>query len=64
MTRAQLQERIDQLRSGKDIKVSALKPQIETILNQEELAFDGLTHDFVKNQILSDLITYEGVINE
>lgn len=62
MNRAQLQEQIDKFRKGQDIKLLDLTPLMDKFLDTKDLTYEGMSQEFLKQQILADLSSYEGVL--
>lgn len=56
-----MQGKIDKLRGNATIKLADLAPSIGSWLDTQDLAIEGLTQEFMKEHILEDLISYEGV---
>ena len=63
MTRQEVQDKIDLLRGNTTIKLEVLTPLISTWLDGYTLGYEGMSQEFVKQRILEDLQTYEGVTN-
>ena len=61
MTRQEVQDKIDLLRGAGSIKLEVLTPLISTWLNGYTLGYEGMSQEFIKQKILEDLQTYEGV---
>lgn len=61
MTRSDLQEKINNIRGDNLIKLVDLTPQMKTWLDTKNLAQDDLSHEFIRDHILDDLNSYEGI---
>lgn len=63
MTRAEIQDQINTIRQDNNINLVDLKPQISSWLDEGDLSTGNLSHAFIRDHILEDLVSYEGVDN-
>lgn len=62
LTRAEIQNQIDIFKKGHpDLNLYELKVLMKDWLDQTDLSMDNLSHEFMRDRILDDLNSYEGV---
>jgi hypothetical protein len=62
LNRSDIQNKIDTILSLNPTgNLDYIKGQLGPWLDTQNLPYEGMRQDFIKNQILSDLTSYEGV---
>lgn len=65
MSRAELQTKITQLiADNPNIDVEGIRALVRTHLDSLDLKRDSLSHEFIRDRIMNDLNTYEGLEND